>query len=183
MQITVENKRRYSITFVLDSWSDFPHSSSRFAMFCLLLTVKSDSMYVPMFSFEVLFSDWACPLATVFHRHAWSSVYICGCSIRKVVPIHRTNSLFSFSFNNYALMHGRVTYRQIPLYVWALDQVLAPSCLWWQSPYLGTLIESHRTCLFYADVGLSSLNPILISLVRNFVDLPLSEHFQCSLSV
>jgi hypothetical protein len=34
---------------------------------------------------------------------------------------------------------------------------------------------SHWTRIFYADVDLSSLNPILISLVRNLVDLPLSE--------
>jgi hypothetical protein len=68
----------------------------------------------------------------------------------------------SLSFNSYAPMHGRVTYHQIPLYVWAFEQALAPSCPRWQSSSLGTLIESRRTCMFHVDVGLPSLNPILI---------------------
>jgi hypothetical protein len=128
-----------------------------------------------MVLFEDLLVDWACPPTTVLHRHAWSSVYICGCSICKAVLIHRMNLKFPFSFNRYAPMHDQVTYRQTPLYVWALDQALASSCPWWQSSSHGTLIESHWTCIFYANVGLSSLNPIFISLIRNLVEFPLER--------
>jgi hypothetical protein len=73
--------------------------------------------------------DWACPLTTVFHRHAWSSVYIPSYSMHKVVLVHRMNLKFPFSFNSYAHMHGCVIYHQIHLHVWALDQALAPTYL------------------------------------------------------
>jgi hypothetical protein len=70
----------------------FPSEQSQICTLWLLLTVKSSSTSVPMFSIVVLLVDWACPLAMVFHWHAWSSDYIHGCSIHKVVLIHRTNS-------------------------------------------------------------------------------------------
>jgi hypothetical protein len=119
--------RKSSIILIFNSRSDSRHNSLRFEIFWLLVVVKSVSTYVPTFLFEVLWVDWACPLFMVFHRHAWSLIYIRGCSMHKVVLLHRTNSKFLFSFNSYAHMHGHVIYHQTPLHVWALDQSLAPS--------------------------------------------------------
>jgi hypothetical protein len=72
---------------------------------------------------------------------------------------------------------SNVIYRYSPLLLNSLkvDQALASSCPWWQSSSRGTLIEIHWTCIFYVDVGLSSPNPILISLIRNLVELPLER--------
>jgi hypothetical protein len=53
-----------------------------------------------------------------------------------------------------------------PLHHYALDGRVLSLELW---------IVSRWICIFYAGVGLSSLNPVLISLVRSYVDLPLSE--------
>jgi hypothetical protein len=79
------------------------------------------------------------PTCHSVHWHAWSSMYIYGCSIHKVSLIRRTNSKFPFSSNNYARMHGCMTYCQFSLYIWSLDQTPAPTCPWWQSSFLGTL--------------------------------------------
>jgi hypothetical protein len=84
------------------------------------------------------------------HRHAWSSMYICGCSICKVALICRTNSKFLFSSNSYVHMHCCMTYRQISLYIWALNQALAPRCTWWQSSFPRTMncesLDWHLWC-------------------------------------
>jgi hypothetical protein len=153
----------------------FPSEQPQICNFWLLLTVKSNLTSMPIFLFEVLLVDWVWPLATVFHWHAWSSVYNCGCSIRKVMLIRRTNLKFWFSFNSYAHMHGEVTYHQTLYMLEFSIKPLHQAAPWWQSSSLITPVESRRTCIFYEDVGLSSLNPILISLVRNHVNLLLER--------
>jgi hypothetical protein len=40
MQVTIGKMRKYSITIVLGSWSDFPQNGSRFDVFWLLVVVK-----------------------------------------------------------------------------------------------------------------------------------------------
>jgi hypothetical protein len=171
MQITVGNKKRYSITLVLGSSSDFPQSSSGFA----ISDCYSQSCQI-RHRCQHFCWDLAGGLSMATCHDVPSTClefsYIRDCSIHKVVPIRCTDSQFLFSFNSYAPMHSRVTYHQIPLYVWALNQALAPSSPWWQSFFFGTLFESHQTCIFQVDVGLPSLNPILISLIRNHVELP-----------
>jgi hypothetical protein len=144
-------------------------------IFWLLFTVKSGSTLVPIFSFAVLLVDWACPLAMV-------SIDMLGFQFISVVSPFAWCHLFvaqtwNFHFPSLAMCVCMVVWPTInslcmfelsikPLHQDALDGRVLSLELW---------IASCWICIFYADVGLSSLNPILFPLIWNLVDLPLSE--------
>jgi hypothetical protein len=92
VQITIGKKENVFYNSCIGLLVRFPVKQSQIYTFWLLRVVKLDLTSVSTFSFEELLVDWACPLATVFHLQAWSSIYIRGCSIHKVALIHRSNS-------------------------------------------------------------------------------------------
>jgi hypothetical protein len=132
-------------------------------------------MLVPTFLFAVLLADWACPLAMV-------SIIMLGVQVISVVaPFARWHWFVTQTWN----FHFLLTAMRLCIVVWPTANYLHMFELFIKSLHQDVLdgrvlslelwIVSRWTCFLYADVGLSPLNHILISLIWNLVILPLSE--------
>jgi hypothetical protein len=127
------------------------------------------------FHFEVFLvdsrMDTCCGISTT-----WWGVYLVSKSSPFTIWCWSPHKIaIAISFNNYAPMPSRATYRQTPLCVWALDRVLEPSCPWWKSSSLGTLMESYRLA---SSMWLMVYHPWTLSwfsLVRSPDELPLER--------
>jgi hypothetical protein len=176
--MTFGKMRKYSITLVIISWSDSRKISTIIAFSdCILQSSQIWCWCQKNFILNFFWWIRGWPPVVVFQQR--DGVFILY--LWWLLSQYGVNSSYEIKISIFFFFQMLCAYAwscDLPsnsLICWALNQALAPSCPWWQSSSLVTLIESHRTCISYADVGLSSLNPILISLVQNLVDLSLQR--------
>jgi hypothetical protein len=164
--------RKYYLTFVIGSWSDSSHISTRIALSDCCSQLIQIWCQNKNFCFEVSGRIQGWPPPWCFTSMMGCPSYIREGSFHEMVSIrlHGT-TIFSFLFNNHAFVHVYDPYPQIALYEWALDQCSIKSPLW-LSPFLRKfeweiLVLPRGIAPSMGLCWVPSLNPTLTPLMRN----------------
>jgi hypothetical protein len=123
VQITVGTMRKYSITLVFSSWSNYRHVSTKIAVSNCCLQWSQIWCRCQIFCFEVFLVIQGWRPITVFISMMWCLSYIHDCYFHKMGQSVDTNAYFSSPFNSDVSMQifvsaDSVTYSWISYYDW-----------------------------------------------------------------